>query len=74
MYMTRPAFYFLALITSIHICMTAPIDSQKKALTSRQLENFSSADDSGALYDFGTPVAGTNSWRDADGVYHDHWK
>ena len=69
-------FFFFVLFTLLNpilLATAAPIHAKPNPLTSRQLENFSSSDDSGALYDLGTPVTGTDAWRDDNGVYHD-WK
>ncbi len=74
MHFISSAAYFLALLGTIHIGIAIPIDSKNNALSTRQIENFSSSDDSGALYDLGTPVVGTDTWRDDSGVYHDIWK
>ena len=75
MYLPTRALLHLTLLHSTLFLVTgAPIQPKTNAVTSRQVENFSSADDSGALYDLGTPVTGTDAWRDTNGVYHDGWK
>lgn len=39
-------------------------------LHAREFKAYYNSDDSGALYKLGTAVRGTDSFRDADGIYH----
>lgn len=72
--MHLPATLLLATMQCIVLITALPIsrtNSLEAALHARQLAAYYNTDDTGALYEVGTGVSGTNTYRDADGVYHD---
>ena len=71
MHITNAAFVILTILSTMHVVITAPLNLRDDVLSTGSIENFSSTDDSGAIYEFGTPVGGTDSWRDENGIYHD---
>lgn len=72
--MYTSATLLLVLVQCLVFITATPITNLKNldtTLPARQVAAYYTADDSGALYSPGTGVAGTNSFRDDDGVYHD---
>ena len=68
------ATFLLALVQCLVFITAIPITNIKSldtTLHTRQVTAYYTADDSAALYSPGTGVAGTSSFRDDDGVYHD---
>ena len=72
--MHLPATHLLALTQLVVFAAATPIPniaSLKATLQARQPGSYFGSDDSGAIYQPGTAVPGTTSFRDTDGIYHD---
>ena len=70
MHIKKTALFLLAILNTVHVVITAPLNTRDDGFPTDNIENFSSTDDSGAIYDLGTAVEGTSAWRDSNGYYH----